>query len=101
MKNKKFAIICSFIALIIFSFIILEVNLFISYKEKLNYYYLAKYMNKENLAPELELKQENVIESDTESVIPPQKTEKMLKLEDLHSQNEDIVAWIEIPRNIY
>lgn len=63
----------------------------INYKEKLNYYYLAKYMKEET--PNLISEDPPIPET------PPEKTDKMIKLEELHLQNNDIVAWLEIPRN--
>ena len=97
MKRKihlKYAIIGSLVLITVISFAFLELQLFIDYKEKLNYYYLAKYMSKEI---------SDSVDVNTLSTLEPQikKTDKMIKLEELHSQNKDIVAWLEIPRHIY
>lgn len=97
MKRKihlKYAIIGSLVLIIVISFAFLELQLFIDYKEKLNYYYLAKYMNKE-ISDNIDVNALSTSEPQT------QKTDRMIKLEELHSQNEDIVAWLEISRYIY
>lgn len=96
MKNKiisKNILIFVFLMMFTISFVFIEANLFMDYKEKLNYFYLAKYMSKETSYVEPD--------KDDEAPILEAKTERMLKLEELHSQNADVVAWIEIPRDIY
>jgi len=90
---SKYAIIGLFALTILLCLTFLEFKLFTDYKEKLNYYYLAKYMSKKTSEEITTFEPEQEIEPSNE------KSEKILKLEELHAQNEDVVAWIEIPRN--
>ena len=93
MKNKMIfrkVIILIFILCIILCFIFLEIKLFQNYRDKLNYHYLAKYMNTESPLPS---------SPSSDSPASTKETEKMLKLKELHSKNKDIIAWLEIKRN--
>ena len=61
-------------------------------------YIIKDYIDKENLAKASDLLNSIEIEENTiiENISKSQKTERMLKVEELQKQNEDIVGWIEI-----
>lgn len=86
--NKK---IIKTILIVIFSLgivsglVYIGASTYIKYKEKNMYDKLAEFMKEENIGSEK-----------TEESKEPEKSERIAKLEELHSQNEDICAWIEI-----
>ena len=84
-KSKKkiirYIAITILILIIISSSLYVGIRLYLNNKEKLTYEELMEYMNNERQTEE---KEEKI------------KSERMTKLEELHNQNEDIVAWIEI-----
>ena len=59
-----------------------------SHKEEENYEKLAEYIQNDGYT-----------NNQKNEEISQEKTERMLKLNELHKQNEDIVAWIEIPNS--
>lgn len=85
MKKKKIIIISIVVialAVIIGLGVYLGPKMYRDYKEKKDYDELADYMN-------------NVSEEEPKQI--QQKTERMIKLEELHNQYEDVVAWVSIP----
>ena len=85
-KVIKYIIIIILSLVVMSGLIYISINLYISYKEKKVYDALAEAMqNVENT------------ESQDEEEEKQEKTEKMINLEELHNENEDIVAWVEIP----
>ncbi len=87
-KTKKvirYAIIGILILVIVIGVSYIGVKMYTEHKEKEDYNALAKYMQQEQETVQNEVPEEKV------------KTERMTKLEELHGQNADIVAWIEIP----
>ena len=88
-KVKKFLItslLIIFILLIIFSFIYI-----ISY-----YYEMYKILNESNLLDEISIDEDIIAQEESDSFIIQEKTERMLKLEELQKENSDIIGWIEI-----
>lgn len=91
-KEEKVKKLLKIILIVIFSLGIISgstyigASTYIKYKEKSRYDKLAEFMEEEKV--------ENTEEEEEKE---PEKSERIIKLEDLHSQNEDIVAWIEIP----
>lgn len=95
MKRKLFVkkiLLFLLFFIIIIVFIFLDLKAYSSLKEKAYYHALAKYMS-EKSSSDLSCNEDK---TSSEQILP-QKTEKMLKLEELHTQNSDIVAWLEIP----
>lgn len=80
-KIIKYVIMGIFAIVLIATLIYFGVKAYGDYKEKKSYNDLADYMN----------------DIDQEVVTTPEKTAKMVKLEELHNQYEDVVAWIDIP----
>lgn len=93
MKYKKiFKYIIIFVLFFIFivACMFIDIKIYNDYKEKLKDVSLAKYMAGNN-----DVSSHTLPEEPLETYNEP--TEKMLKLRDLHNENEDIVAWLSIP----
>ena len=88
-KTKKFlstSLLIIFILLIIFSLIYI-----------INYYYnMYKILKESTLLDEIYIDEDIIAQEETENHIVQEKTERMLKLEELQKQNPDIIGWIEI-----
>lgn len=88
-KKQKWKIL-KYILIIIFSLAILagityiSITFYMDYKQKSNYEELSGYM------------EDNEVIEETAEKVEDIKTEKMIKLEELNTENEDIVAWLEI-----
>lgn len=95
-KNIKHIIIIVFFLIIISCFIYIDIKVYQDYSEKKDYLYLSKYVN-DNQDSDTNLNTESLPEENIQVDTPPIKTEKMQKLEELHKQNPDIVAWLTIP----
>ena len=84
-KNKK---IIRIVIIIVLALILIGVGVYFGvkaygdYKEKKDYDSLADYMNNAS----------NEVPDETQ-----EKTERMIKLEELHNEYEDVVAWLEVP----
>ncbi len=80
------SILIVFILLIIFSLIYI-----------FNYYYdMYKIYKESNLLNEISIDTDIIPEEESDEPIVQEKTERMLKLEELQKQNSDIVGWLEI-----
>lgn len=92
-------VIIKYIMVLLFSTLLLVVTIFvitkiyIEYKEKQDYDFLANHINN------TENKKQEDSENDT-SPTPQEKAEKILKLEELNNKYNDVVAWLEIPGTI-
>lgn len=92
--KKSNLIIIKYVMLVIFSLLILISLIFfmtskyIEYKEKKDYKSLADYIANN---------QKQDIFTDSSQAKAQNKTEKILKLEELNNQYEDVVAWLDIP----
>lgn len=87
-RNKKvikYIVIGILICIILIGTSYVGIKLYTENQQKKDYEALAQYMQQGKETVENELSEGKL------------KTERMIKLEDLHSQNEDIVSWIEIP----
>lgn len=81
-KVIKYVLIILLSIAILVSLVYIAIDFYLDYKQKSNYEELSGYMN-----------DNEVVE---EAVDTEEKTERMLKLEELQKENEDIVAWLEI-----
>ncbi len=92
-KRNNFAII-KYLTIIISSILILVCVIFlitskyIEYKEKKDYEFLADYIGNN---------EEKGVFTDSSQAKAQDKSEKILKLEELNNKYEDVVAWLEIP----
>ena len=84
-KNLSISLLIVFILLILFSFIYI-----ISY-----YYNMYKILEESKLLDEISIDEDIIAQEASENPIV-EKTERMLKLEELQKENSDIIGWIEI-----
>ena len=80
------SLLIMFILLIIFSFIYIIIY----------YYDMYKILKESTLLDEIVIDENIIAQENLENSIIQEKTERMLKLEELQKQNSDIIGWIEI-----
>lgn len=86
----KYVILAIFSLLILISLIFFMTKMYIEYKEKRDYEFLADYISS-NKNEKYEILDENT------QAEAQEKNGKMVKLQELNSNYEDVVAWLEIP----
>lgn len=84
----KYGTIIIFSILALVSLIFLIISKYIEYKEKKDYEFLADYITNS---------QKQGIFIDSSQAKAQDKSEKILKLEELNNQYKDVVAWLDIP----
>lgn len=84
----KYVMLIIFSLLILISLIFLMTSKYIEYKEKKDYKSLADYISNN---------EKQGIFTDSSQAKAQDKAEKILKLEELNNQYEDVVAWLDIP----
>lgn len=84
----KYVMLVIFSLLILISLIFLMTSKYIEYKEKKDYKSLADYISNN---------EKQGIFTDSSQAKAQDKSEKILKLEELNKQYEDVVAWLDIP----
>lgn len=80
-KILRYTIIMILSLIVISGIVYISIKLYTDNKEDKDYSSLSEYMKEET----------------GEENKDKEKTEKMIKLEELHKENEDIIAWLEIP----
>lgn len=93
-KLIKYVIISLFFILITLTLLFIKIKDYKEYLEKRDYAYLADYINNSE-----NLNKSDLINSDIQNN-NEHKSERLIKLEELNKQYNDVVAWLEIPGTI-